>query len=632
MEWPLGTRTDSLVPTPALTTANAAPATSADLPPAPPALDRDTPQLTWRAVLTGMLLGGLLSICNVYSGLKLGIAFNMSITAALLGYAFWSGLHMASGGRVRPWSLLESNINQTASSAGASVASAGLVASIPALALLSADARTLTWPQLAVWCFSVMLVGIVVAIGLRRQMVIVSKLPFAMGIASAEMLKELHATGARVAGRVFAFLAAAVAGCAAAVYQHGVDFWNWTALRALPGSAGKLTLAQLGFRLDGSLLLYAVGALIGLRACLSLLLGAVLAYIVLGPAQVQADNVAELTSRQVLNAIHPWVLWPGVTLIIVSSLVSFAFTWRSLWAALRGLGGGQSGSADTADPGAVEAVPRGWFIGGLVLVLVLSVTLQLVLFKVPPLLAALGVLLSFVLALVGGRLAGEVGYTPVGTMGKLAQLALGAAAPHSPATNLMAANVAGGAASQCADLLHDLKCGYLIGASPRKQVVAQTCGALAGALVGPAVYLLLIRDPVEQLFKAPWPAPGVAAAKAVADLFERGAAVLPANVGIAIVGAALLGILLPIVEQYVPARRRLLVPSAASIGLAMILPASFSLTICAGGLLAAGLSRLFKSWTTRYLITLAAGAIAGDAFTGVAFGLYETIDALVRGG
>ena len=51
-----------------------------------PPLDLTSPQFTLRAIITGMLLGGTLSLCNVYMGLKIGWGFNMSITAALLSY------------------------------------------------------------------------------------------------------------------------------------------------------------------------------------------------------------------------------------------------------------------------------------------------------------------------------------------------------------------------------------------------------------------------------------------------------------------------------------------------------------------------------------------------------------------
>ena len=83
-----------------------------------PPLDLEAPQLTIRAVITGMTLGGVLSLCNVYMGLKIGWGFNMSITAALLSYGFY---HLATATiGSRSWGMLENNINQTAASSAAS--------------------------------------------------------------------------------------------------------------------------------------------------------------------------------------------------------------------------------------------------------------------------------------------------------------------------------------------------------------------------------------------------------------------------------------------------------------------------------------------------------------------------------
>ena len=101
---------------------------------------------------------------------------------------------------VRKFGMLENNINQTACSSDASVSSAGLVAPIPALAMLNGE--TLGWPFLAMWVFSVCLVGITVAIALRRQMLVEEKLPFPSGIANAEMLREIYARGHEAMARV----------------------------------------------------------------------------------------------------------------------------------------------------------------------------------------------------------------------------------------------------------------------------------------------------------------------------------------------------------------------------------------------------------------------------------------------
>ncbi|MCA9257739.1 MAG: OPT/YSL family transporter, partial [Planctomycetales bacterium] len=78
-------------------------------------------QLTLRALSTGAVLGALLTPCNVYSGLKIGWSFNMSIAAALLSCGFWGAVRRVGGEhRVAHWGLLENNVNQTCASSAAS--------------------------------------------------------------------------------------------------------------------------------------------------------------------------------------------------------------------------------------------------------------------------------------------------------------------------------------------------------------------------------------------------------------------------------------------------------------------------------------------------------------------------------
>src|SRR5207247_10399169 len=77
-------------------------------------------RLSWRAVLMGSALGGVLSLTNLYIGLKAGWGFGVAITACILSYAIWTALHRARLVRT-PMTILENNCMQsTASSAGSS--------------------------------------------------------------------------------------------------------------------------------------------------------------------------------------------------------------------------------------------------------------------------------------------------------------------------------------------------------------------------------------------------------------------------------------------------------------------------------------------------------------------------------
>jgi hypothetical protein len=322
--------------------------------------------------------------------------------------------------------------------------------------------------------------------------------------------------------------------------------------------------------------------------------------------------------------LNQWLLWPGVVLMVVASFVSFGFSIRELLRARKKRRTGGNDEDDGERPATIASstspgdVGMRWFLIAVSFALVLSAALQSTLFQIGLGVAVLAVLISFLLAVVAARVSGETAITPVGAMGKVSQLVFGALVPGNAAANLMTANVTGGSASQCADLLHDLKCGWLLGAQARWQMVAQIFGAFSGAIAGSAIYLLMIPEPAEQLLTTEWPAPAVAAWKAVAELFQIGFAALPEGAGLAMLLALIVGIALPVLEQIVPKRRELLVPSASSLGLALIIPASYSVNMFLGGLLALIVMRLARTWSQRFLVTACAGIVAGESITGVA--------------
>ncbi len=569
--------------------------------------------LTLRALLTGAVLGALFSACNVYVGLKIGSTVGTSIAAALLGFGFWKGF-----GRISPraagWGVLENNINQTACSAAAAVAAAGLVAPLPALTLLTG--KTLTWPWMALWVLSVMLVGISVAIPLRRVMIEDEKLAFAPGVATAEMLRDLHRRGREAGRRLLALLLAVVA-------AGGIKVAAALKLVRpcpLPGAIGGYALGGLGFAIIPMPLLVGVGGLIGLRVCGSLLAGAVVAYGVVAPRAIHAGLIASPPS---FGAMNRWLLWPGVTLMVVGALMSALFSWRSIGRAFR--------DAYSVGTTAVAGGRRARLVLAFGGVLLLSVLLQRGLFGIAVWVAVLAVLLTFALAMVAGRVSGETGIGAVGPMGKVAQLAFGLLRPHSPIPNLMAANVAGGAASQCADLLNDFKCGQELGASPRSQTLAQVVGAVVGAAAGAVAYLVLVPDAHALQTMAAgteWPMPAVKSWKAVAELFVGGFDELPAGTRAAMTIAACVAVALVMGERLLPARWRRAVPSATGVGLAFVLPASVSLVIFVGGAAAAVAGWIAPRWRERYWVALCAGVITGESLVGIGLAVAK----LLQGG
>ena len=590
-----------------------------------PPTNADAPQLTFRAVSTGMLFGGLLSLCNIYLGLKIGWGMNMSITAALLGFGFWQVSTRAFG--MRKFGLLENNINQTAASAGASISSAGLVAPIPALTMLTG--RTLGWVELSMWVLSVALVGVVVAVGLRKQMLVVDNLPFPGGVATGQTLKEIYAKGAEAMARVRMLLGGMVLGAVGKLLEvlkvvSKVGFPGSMSVKSGGVIAGKghtaITLTNLGFSLDPSIMMIAVGAIIGMRAAASMMLGAVIAWVFVAPEVMElgwADPGKAEADALWFGALVKWMLWPGVAMMVTASLTSFAFSGKAILNAFRRTGG------DSAeDP---HDVPRKWHMAAIVVVSAVSVVLQVVLFDIGVGLAIFGVFLTFVLAIVAGRVSGETGVTPVGAMGKVTQLSFGVIDPGNAASNLMAANVTGGAASQCADLLHDLKSGLMVGSVPRYQIIAQACGVVSGALMGSAAYLVLIPDPQNQLLTDEWAAPAVAQWKAVAEVFQNGIEAMPegALMAMAIGGGA--GVVLAILEKVLPKKVATWVPSPVSIGLAFAIPAYYAFSFFLGAVIYVVAEKFAESWTKRFAIVLAAGIMAGESLMGVADAIYKMV-------
>lgn len=571
-------------------------------------------QFTVRAVITGMLLGSVLSIANLYLGLQLGLVPNQAITGALLAAGAWAALSAVSSGRIRPLRVHENNISQTVCSCAALIASAGLATAVPAMTFVSGV--SLTWLRLAAWLSVVCLLGIFVAIALREPLVLRDRLAFPMGTATAELLRQIHSARSTGPGHEDD---APAARRPAALVVSGLIAAGWGLLAQLRGLASftpgfslrGISAADLTFNVPLSALGLGIGGLIGFRAAASMLLGAILAWGVLGPQLVESGYVRFAGYRELLN----WLVWPGMALMLSAAVVSTLLSWATIR----------------------TAVLRSWPIGRssagyLVLfpVLLLSVAataivLQRMFFGVAAWIAAVSILLALLLALVAARVAGETGITPVGPMGKLAQLMVGALQPSAAGANLAAANVTGGAATQSADLLDDFKCGFLLGTPARLQALAQICGALTGAAVGSAVYLQLFPRPAEQLLTAEWPAPGVATLKAVAELFQTGFAVLPSHAAGALWIAAAAAATLSVLERVLPSGWSRFLPSPAAVGLGFVIPAGNTLTIFAGALAAAILGKLVSGWSQRYLVSLCAGFIAGESLARVGMDLTRLV-------
>ena len=104
-------------------------------------------------------------------------------------------------------------------------------------------------------------------------------------------------------------------------------------------------------------------------------------------------------------------------------------------------------------------------------------------------------------------------------------------------------------------------------------------------------------------------------------MFNVGFSALPQGTGLAVLYAGIAGVVLPLAEKLGPRPLRRWLPSAASLGLAFVFPASVSLTLFIGALAASLLSSWCKDWSSRFLIAICAGLIAGESITGVGLSL-----------
>jgi uncharacterized oligopeptide transporter (OPT) family protein len=229
--------------------------------------------------------------------------------------------------------------------------------------------------------------------------------------------------------------------------------------------------------------------------------------------------------------------------------------------------------------------------------------------------SALAVVLSFALALVACRITGETDTTPIGAMGKVTQLTFGAINPGNINVNLMSANITAAAAGSSADLLTDLKSGYLLGANPRKQFIAQFAGIFIGTVVTVFSFAALVPD-ASVLGTEQFPAPAAQTWSAVAKALSKGLdALAPVKVWSIVIGG-IVGIVFSFLPMIFPKHQKYL-PSAAAFGLAWVFDWYYSLLFFIGAVIAYVLERKAPKTAEEFTFPVASGVIAGGSLMGV---------------
>jgi uncharacterized oligopeptide transporter (OPT) family protein len=576
----------------------------------------DAVQLTPRAVVSGMLIGGLMSVSNLYVGLKTGWGLGVTITASIIAYAVFKFLEQLGA---RPFSTLENYTMSSAASAAGYMSSAGLVSAIPALYLTTG--RLLEWWEIGLWLAALSMLGVFMAIPLKRQLINIDQLPFPAGIATAETLASMHGAGGEAVVKARSLFAAAILGAVLAIGRDLVAGIKAIAAWAIPaelpfgpsGIARELS-NRFTIGIEGSLIMVAAGAIMGMRVATSILVGSIIFYGFIGPILVDR-GIAEPGYPGIVS----WVLWPSTAMMVVSGLLSFGLRWRTVLRAFGGLGRLVWGAAaEGDDPLAHVEVPSSWFVAGTLTAGTACVILGHWLFDITWWMGILAVLLTFFLSIVAARATGETDITPIGAMGKITQLMYGVVDKANITTNLMTASITSGAASHAADLLTDLKSGYLLGGNPRKQTISQLFGVIAGTLVSVPAYLFVVQRAPERLGTAELPAPSAKVWAGVAELLAKGIEALPAGALEAIAVGAVLGIVLTLLEEFGPRPWRPWLPSTTGLGIAGVIPAFNSFAMFAGALAAWVLARSRPKLAETYTVPVSSGLIAGESLMGVA--------------
>ncbi|HTB83594.1 MAG TPA: OPT family oligopeptide transporter [Candidatus Sulfotelmatobacter sp.] len=573
-------------------------------------------QLTWRAVLMGTVLGAVLSLTNLYIGLKSGWAMGVAITACILSYAIWTTFVKIGLART-PMTILENNCMQsTASSAGYSTGGT-LVAAFAAFIML--NGHNLPLPLMFAWVFFLAVLGVTMAVPMKKQMINIEQLRFPSGVAAAETLRALHSHGQK---GMRAAKALGIAGLISAIDNFIHD--GFAAIPKLAAFSSDTLCTRLNEFIFGPVwmgrtvmmswepIFIASGAIMGMRVCLSILAGSIVCWMMFVPAFQHAGFITHDGFRDCVQ----WSLWPGVSCMVFASLLDLILKWRISLRAFRDLGKMFSPrSKNLSEMEAIET-PMSWFAAGQIVSLIALGWLAHASFAMPYWQSAIAVVMSFALALVACRVTGETDTTPMGPMGKVTQLAFGALNPGNMNVNLMSANITAGAAASSADLLTDLKSGYLLGAHPRKQFIAQFAGIFIGTVVSVFAFTLIVNKP-EVIGSDQFPAPSAQTWAAVARALSQGfEALAPAKIWSIVAGGAV-GILFTMLPVIFPKQQKYL-PSASGFGLAWIFQWYYGVLFFLGALIGWFWQKKSDANYKEFAFPVASGVMAGGALMGVA--------------
>jgi uncharacterized oligopeptide transporter (OPT) family protein len=591
----------------------------------------DMPQLTVRSALTGMIIGGVLSLTNLYVGIKTGWTLGIGITSVILAFAFFKLMSRFRFGS--ELTLLENNAMQSiATSAG--YMTAPLVSSMSAYMLITGEVIPMV--HTLVWIILLSILGVLYAFPLKKRFINDEQLPFPEGRAAGVVMDSLH-TGEGAEGMFKAKILGAGAGISALVEilrnakvtewlhlkaLHLPEFWDEIIYKYFTPNIMGTSLKDLTVRFDSSIVMVATGGLMGIKTGASLLVGAIINYVFLAPYLISKGIIVGTGFKN----ITMWALWGGVAMMTTSSLYSFFSKPQILITAFRGLFGKRNKSSDVL---AHIELPMWVFAVGIPLIGAIVITMGHFFFRVPYWIGLILIPLIFIFTLIAVNSTGLTSITPGGALAKLTQLTFAGIAPGDMPVNIMTAGMNGEVALNASNLLMDIKPGYMLGAKPRQQAIGHVLGIFAGGFVAVPVFYLMFHGDISLLTSDKLPMPSATIWKAVAEVLSKGLGFLHPSAQIAVGIGAVLGIVIEIVNRRMLGKFPL---SAMGLGLAFVLKFSDSLAMALGALFFWLLAHRLKNRKGNgYKIfvenqeTLCAGVIAGGSIIGIILILLETV-------
>lgn len=603
----------------------------------------DAPQMTVRVILMGFLLGGLLSITNLYVGAKAGWSLGVAITSVILAFVFFKALEKT--GLVRTYHVLESNILQSiACSAG--YMNGPLIASMAAYMVVTNT--VVPWWQMIMWLIGLALLGVLFAFPLKRRFINEEQLPFPEGRAAGVVMDTLHSEGEDAAKSVLPakllVIFALIAGVLRLGQSHAImekiklgflavpellDEWYYRLAERVGGWIPAILntpLRELTIRPSLDIAMIAAGGLMGIRTGVSLLIGAIFNFWILAPIMIQHGDILGTLDRGGgfhigFRAITTWSLWGGVAMMTTASLYSFFAKPQMFLSAFRGLFAGR-GERRVDCIKHIE-FPLWVSLLGVPLAGAYLVWIAHWFFGVEIWLGAVAVPMVFIFTLIGVNSTALTSITPTGALGKITQLVYAGLAPGNITTNIATAGIGAEVAGGASNLIQNIKPGYMLGGKPRLQAIGHVIGAFSGAIFSVAVfYPLFLRNDPAGLITPEYPYPAVTVWKAVAELLTKGLDELPMTALWAVIIGAVLGIVFEIIRAASKGKFPL---SAVGIGLAFIIPFDICLAMFMGSFVFWVVGRIWPKPEQRPNAifvqnqeSICAGGIAGAALIGVA--------------